>query len=71
VVHHICPVGGGHGQGVQECSCGSHVLVGPGEGRAWRPLIVDGCSDGPGPSSDLGEVDYCGPLCLDHGLAVL
>jgi hypothetical protein len=33
--------------------------------------MVDGGGDGLGPSLSLGEVDYYGPLCLEHDLAAV
>jgi hypothetical protein len=71
VVDLVCPIDGGSGQGVQECHCSGHVLVGPIDRRAWCLLVVDGNNDDPGRSSGLGEVDYRDPLRLECGIVAL
>jgi hypothetical protein len=71
MVHLVHLVGGGHRQGVQERHFCSHVLAGPSKGQVrWR-LMVDGGGDDPGSCSGLGEVDGCGPLHLERGLAAV
>jgi hypothetical protein len=60
MVHPVHPIDGGHGQSVQKHHCRGHVLAGPSKGWMWHPLVVDGGSEGPGPSSGFGEVDACG-----------
>jgi hypothetical protein len=71
VVHLVRSTSRGCGQSVQECSRRSHVLVGPGEGKALRPLAVNGGGNVPSLSSGIGEVNHYGPLCLEHGLVVV
>jgi hypothetical protein len=53
-IHLVDHAGGGRGQSVQKS-----------KGWTWRPFIVDGNSDVPGPSSGFGEVDGGGSLHHD------
>jgi hypothetical protein len=62
MVHLIDPIGGGHGQSVQEHHGHDHVLAGPGKGWTQHPFMVDGEGDGPSQSSSFGEVDGGGSL---------
>jgi hypothetical protein len=48
-----------------------HVLASHGEGGAWQDLAVDGGGDGPGSSPSFGEVDRCGSLLYERGLAMV
>jgi hypothetical protein len=68
LVHLADPVGRGHGQRIQECYGHGRVLAGPSKGLRWRTLVVDGGSNGSGPSSGFGEVNGGGSLCPQLGL---
>jgi hypothetical protein len=67
-VYLVHPIDGGCGQGVQECYRRSYVLTGTSEGRAWRPLSIDGRGYGLGPSLGFGEVDHYGRPILSANL---
>jgi hypothetical protein len=63
MVHLTNPIGGVHGQSIQECCSHDHILAGPCKGWMRHTFVVDGVSDGYGSSSGFGEVNGGGSLC--------